>query len=145
MKRGADMASKKIAEYWKGGSWQSQGYTKEPGTAYAGKEEADAAVDAANSFARIVRDAEEEVRQQEEEAELKKDDDVEYYATPSTRVGHHDGHARTSSASYGHNSGVLSITFSHGVRSYPGISEDQWESFKSASSPGRWIDSNLPR
>lgn len=117
------MATRKV-ESWRE-VWQAQGYRNPPG-------------------GEVTRSADELLQEDKEEARLA-EDEVEVYATPSTRVGHHDGHARTSRAEWGRESGILNIFYSHGVRTYPGISEQQWESLKQATSPGRWIDANLPR
>ena len=116
------MASKK-AETWRE-QWQRQGYRNEPG-------------------GEITRSADELLEEDADEAALAKEE-TERIVCGSTRVGHHDGHARCREAEYGHESGVLRIQFSHGVRTYR-ISEEQWESFKQAApiSPGRWIDANL--
>jgi hypothetical protein len=114
-------------EYWAGGSWQSQGYTHEPGVP-------------------ITRSSGESLEEEVDETALSKDENIETIQTNSTHVGHHDGHARTSSASYGFQSHILHVVFSHGTHDYSGISEDQWTSFKSASEAGgvgQWIDSNL--
>jgi hypothetical protein len=116
------MPSKKV-ETWVQ-QYQAQGYRNPPGEP-------------------VLRSGEELLREDVDEVTLGKGE-VETIVPGSTRVGHHDGHARCSLLEYG--SGVLRVTFSHGVRTYR-ISEDQWESLKSAapSSPGRWIDANLPR
>ena len=118
------MPSKKV-ESWSQ-QWRSAGYRNEPGGP-------------------ITRPADELLQEDKDEAELDRDEtEVETIVTNSTRVGHHDGHPRTHKAEYSP-SGVLRITFSHGVRTYH-VSPDQWASFKSANeagSCGPWIDANL--
>lgn len=118
------MASRKI-ESWSQ-QWRAAGYRNEPDVP-------------------VTRSADELLEEDRNEVQLSKDTDVETISTGSSRVGHHDNHPRTTSASWGP-SGTLKIVFSHGVRFYSGISEEQWASFKSASeagSVGPWIDANL--
>lgn len=122
------MAGRKAETYWAKGNYQAQGYRNEPGSDDIPKG----------------RTGEALLRADRAEVGITVGQEVpEVYSTPSTHVGHHDGHPRTVAADYYPESHILRIHFPGGAAyNYYSVSPDEWEDFQSVSSPGRWLNDN---
>ncbi len=115
------MASKRAGEYWKGGSWHSQGYRSEPGIPVTARGRSGEALLRSDTV-------EIQIATTGEEPEV-------YAPTPSTFTSH-GGHPRTLSAEYYAGQALMRITFpasspaSGGSYFYHDVSPDAWEAFK---------------
>lgn len=126
--------SKGKEEYWKGGSWASQGYRSEPGVPItAPGAEPDAVLEADQTEAQI--------NANDEEPEV-------YSPAASTGPNHHPG-PRCLAAWYYPTSQAVKISFpatspaSGGAYMYQNVSRDEWTALTEAPSLGRYINDVL--
>lgn len=120
------MASRKAETYWKGGSYQSQGYVNEPGVAEVPEGRSGEAI----------------VRGVMAENEITANDEIPETCVPdSTGPNHHPG-PRCLAASWYPTSRLLRVQFQSGSYNFYNVSEDDWHSFQSAPSAGRWINAH---